>query len=582
MKKHIALAILLAIFCTTLLGGGVAFAATAVSMDTTDVMTDLQGSKIAGEDFNPDNFSYSDEKEPVVLSFAEFGFSYDTKSQGDYGVYVYVYNPTGKAITGNSLNKISIATVYQNGKAIDYEKFTLQYLSASTGKYAYLFYKFKVQNAKTLWTRVSRNANLRRYDVAEIELNFGKPTSEAFTVGNYYEYSGYAQGYGADPNAASTLACKTDSIETLRLEVSSSYFRYNNGDFVQSNLQSVYFGVPNETFNKYGKLQQIKANWFETKTSPQFVLNSVSHYDNLESWVGKRVNGYNETIHYEYVSPDPDFYIYSYNLKMGKSTLSQFDWLFFSNSGKVSTDEVLSYAQTYTSRFGGDLLIDKYSKALFVEEVDNGRQYGWQGDNGQGVVIDADSLFDINGFTTGSKFWDWWFSLFSHDLEHDDLKNIEPIYIVKDADILGSNSTIAERLLIDENDVDDFKAVYKQNLLAGKKTVLFRFAMTDYVSYPLYAHYYKVVDSPFKYDNIGYIAQQTAFLDFDIIWLKFAKENQSTVIPVVSSPLDVFSGLTPPLSNAGLNILAVVLAVVLFVAIVYAAYKLVCVIVKKK
>lgn len=197
-----------------------------------------------------------------------------------------------------------------------------------------------------------------------------------------------------------------------------------------------------------------------------------------------------------------------------------------------------------------------------------GHKYG---DDGNGIVVDADSTFDINGFTTGSKFLNWWYSLFYKDLEFDNLKNNAPIYIVKDTDLLGSNEDVAKRLLIDVNDIDSFKTTYNQNKVEGKKTVLFRFALTDYDVYDLRGRKSGVLSG---FDYIGYVAQQTCFLDFDIIWLKFVKENQETVIPVVSSPIDVFSGLTPPLGNSGLNLLAVILGLVVVVLIIWCVYKL--------
>lgn len=551
-NKYISITILLllavSVIFSPLVGGvGTAHASTTIKFDQTYVLDDLQNSRIDGVTFSPNNYGYSQEKEPRILSFVEYGYNYDSTKQGNYGLYLYVYNPCGKQIQ-NKLNTVSIATVYSNGKAVDYEKFTITLLSVSTDKYANLFYKFKVADASKILTRVSVSTSARRYDVAEIELNYGEQTSEAYTVGNYYEYSGFSKGYGADPNADSTLTCMSNMVETLPLKVQSTYYRYNNSVYFQSNLSSVYFGVPNETLNKYGKLQQIKANWFETKTSNQFVMTNVSHYDRLSPFVGVQLKAYNDTIGYEYFAPSQDFRLINYNPKYYWDTynpLPQIDWLFSSDNGTVSTDEVLSYAKNYTSRFGGDLLIDKYSKALFVEEVDENRQYGWQGDDGKGLVIDADSLVNINGFDTGSNLANWWLSLFYSDLQSEDIKDKEPIYIVKDTDIVGDNATIANRLLINENDVDDLKAAYRQNLLENKKTVLFRFALTDYRAYPLRARQGTLLSLPG--DEVGYITQQTAFLDFDIIWLKFVKENVETVIPTVSKPIDVFSGLTKPL-----------------------------------
>ncbi len=606
MKKIFAILILSIILCTSLFTAGVlAYADTVdTDMDDTPVLEDLKGSYIGGEWFNPDNYPYSQEKACTVLSFAEFGFAADTSKVGDYALYVYVYNPSGKAILNTLLNKISIATAYENGQTVDYEKFSIQVLSTSTDNYANLFWKFKVLNAERIFARVSQNTDLRRYDVAEIELNFGSATSEAFTVGNTYEYSGFAQGYGADPAAASTLSCRCDSIEALQLQVKSTYYRYNNGITTQSNLNSVYFGVPLETLEKYGKLQQIKANWFETHTEPLLVLDDFLLYEALSQHIG--VSVYDAPFSFTDLPSDTGHtheriyggesqqFVWGYAGSMvyefafdGTQTTSHsaweegvndyfrdsIHWLFYSENDYVSSDQVLKYAQDYTARLGGKKLIEKYSEKLFVAEVDDGRQYGWQGADGNGTVIDADSTFNINGFTSGSKFMDWFEKLFRDDLEFDSLKDLSPIYLVQDSDLLGSDETVANRLLIDKNDVDAFKSAYNKNKIEGKKTVLFRFALTDYNAYNLIAKRQGMPGNTFQ-DGVGYVARQTCFLDFDIIWLKFVKENQETVIPVVSSPIDVFSGLTPPLSNDGLNLLAIIIAVLVIVLIAVCAYKL--------
>ena len=44
----------------------------------------------------------------------------------------------------------------------------------------------------------------------------------------------------------------------------------------------------------------------------------------------------------------------------------------------------------------------------------------------------------------------------------------------------------------------------------------------------------------------AYYAQQTIFLNFDIIQLTFNKEGVLTVIPVVSDPIDIINPYTPP------------------------------------
>ena len=380
--------ILVLILIVTTIGGGLSSVAFAESfgIETSNVMDDLTNSNIAGEEFNPENYGYTDERSPILLAFSEYGFAFD-KSAIDYNIYVYLYNPSGREIK-TKRNTITVATVYENGSAVDYDKFTLKLLSVSDGKYARLFYKFKIADPTKLHTRVAANTNARRYDVSEIELNFGETTSEAFEVGNCWTYSGYAQGYGADSKADSSLACVSDSIETLKLDVKSTYYRYNNGVNKQSDLSSVYFGVPKEIRIKYGKLQQIKANWFETKTMQQVVLTDKSLYNSLYSYLGystkdvpvtmsdlklsdgrspQLLYGGEVKIHeYGYDNIERN-YSFSYDgtykespdklwlANTGNNHINKLTWLFYSSNQKVSAAEVMHEAETYSNKFGGEL-----------------------------------------------------------------------------------------------------------------------------------------------------------------------------------------------------------------------------------
>ncbi len=559
--------ILTILMIVSAIGGGltsVAFAATN-NIDVSDVLFDLQNSQIAGENFNVDDYGYTDEKEVKLLAFAEYGFAF-AKEKSDYNIYLYVYNPSGREIKAER-NTASIATVYENGKAVDYEKFALKLLSASDGKYARLFYKFKVKDPSKLFTRVSANTNARRYDVSEIELNFGDVNSEAYTVGNYYEYSGYAQGFGVDSKAESTLACTTDNIDTLRLDVKNTYYRYF--DNVNSyDLSSVYFGVPKEVFNKYGKLQQIKANWFETHTSAQFVFTDKTMYEHCIKYPNKDFDNM-PTVNIG------DRAVQELYRKNGGNWFSvstyPMAWTLYDRLGKVTSEEVSAYAKDYTKRVGGDLLIGKYSKDLFVSSVDGGRKYGWQGDDGSGIVIDADSSFDLNQFDIGDKFLNWFITIWSGGYVSEDIKDIEPIYIVKESDIAGTNTEVSKRLLILEKDVDKFKETYRNNQTEGKQTVLFRFATTRYRNDEVVADLHVGAEIQLlHYKDVGYISQQTVFLDFDVIWLKFLKAGQATVIPCVSSPIDVFNGISPlkPPRNIWVIVIAALIVVALIVAVI--------------
>jgi hypothetical protein len=81
-----------------------------------------------------------------------------------------------------------------------------------------------------------------------------------------------------------------------------------------------------------------------------------------------------------------------------------------------------------------------------------------------------------------------------------------------------------------------------------KTTFLFRFAATDYFSGLLSIH--RPTFGGAGYDQIwtqqAYMAQETCFFDFNIIQLGFSKDGVIYVIPVVSSPIDIVNGITPP------------------------------------
>ena len=51
--------------------------------------------------------------------------------------------------------------------------------------------------------------------------------------------------------------------------------------------------------------------------------------------------------------------------------------------------------------------------------------------------------------------------------------------------------------------------------------------------------------------NNAYIAQQTIFLNFDIIQLTFNDGGNLMVIPVVADPIDIINPITPPSQMSG-------------------------------
>ncbi len=529
--------------CITVLGGGssAAFAVSSTNLDNTPVLQDLQESTINGEKFDAAHYPYNEQGEAKLLAFTEFCFSYKAELAGNYALYVYVYNPTGREIRQDK-NSIQIADLYANGNATHYKKYNLRLCNSSAGGLDKLFYKFRVIDDGSIFERVCKDNTARRYDVSGIELNY-TGTAEDFTVGNKWVYSGFAKGCGADENADSTLSCITDDLETVRLEVKPTYYRYNNGIRIQTQISSVYFGVDNALLKRYGTLQKIHAEWLKAITNDIAVIDKTDSYQYFKDYIGIDV-------------ADKDFKYSLYTCLTGKEGLfpavywgynidgtMRTDKLAYlidksdSADNTVSSEELQEYIKWYSDKFGNKTVAGKYSGDLFVS-VD---------ENKTDVIIDADSHFDINGFTTGSGLLDWFNRVIGTSLEFDDLKDKEPIYLIKESDLNGSNEEISKRLLVAVSDVNKLKADFAINNKAGKATVLFRFATSDYTVDDMAMHHHG--DLVRTWYGVGYKAQETVYLDFDIIDLTFIKNDVATVIPVVSNPLDIIAGITPPPVN---------------------------------
>lgn len=99
---------------------------------------------------------------------------------------------------------------------------------------------------------------------------------------------------------------------------------------------------------------------------------------------------------------------------------------------------------------------------------------------------------------------------------------------------------------MDESCYADFEAFASDAVSHDRKPVLFRFAATDYYSE---AARFDNTETLGVSEEDGYAAQETVFLNFNIIQLGFQRDNKLTVIPVVASPIDIFTPLDPPLPD---------------------------------
>lgn len=601
--SHIVLAVTLLIILSSLTltafgPSAVAYAAdgsNAVNFDNTDVLDDLKGSALNGVPFDVNNYPYNPDGEIQLLSFVEYCYSDYENLRGNYGLYLYIYNPALCDIaTGTGSNRIEMAVEYdENGNASEFRKFDLQVCSISKGTAANRFWKFKVLNHNFA---DSVDATERRYDISSVEFYvYGEELPKDYEIMYTFRYTGFAEGYGS---VNQPLDCTVQEFEGIDLNVHHTSFLANvspKGRGHYNQVSSVYFAVPNRFFDSYGYLYDIALEWFEYKLKPLMVTKNDNLYNVAQAYTKYQLKGYKDdyvkfNLWYDFeVSPveidgvkyetrDWVFNIFGETPVIGSSVTYNyisdeyadmmplvfksatdnpyvvFDFLNkYKSAGSVSSNELLEAIYAYSNDLGhGYINVPgrNISNDLFYDFVDTGRTKGYNFSK-----ITLDDTFDLSNWETEhSSWWDkfkeWGFNAPEFGEEY---KNISPIYELKDSDFIsGNNEEIAKRLMVNKSDVAQLQAFYEENK-RDNHIIICRFATTDYFSHEVgYADYVNGFQTVgMDMDNYGttsdtYVSSQTAFFNLDIISLGFMRDGDYRAFAVVSDPIDVVGDVEPP------------------------------------
>ena len=587
--RRFAAVFVLLLLCTAIVWGGYSAPlayASGFGYEDTNVLDDLEGSTIGGKSFDLSDYPFNPLGKPQIIAFAEYGYSFYSDNRADYGLYVYVYNPQGLAFdTETERNRINLAYAEKE----NWDDYVLQFLNYSTQPgYEGLFYKFKVvltqERKADILSSVRQNA--RVYEIVGIELSVDSTVTD-YTVAMRYTYSGYSLGYGSSLATESSLACTTDGFEKyLNLDVHTTYYRPEgtNGenDYTQDSLHSVYFAVPKETVQEYGALSAVHASWLDAVLAPVLVTGNKEAYEAIYKYLGQYVGVNNSALEYAYLGDVEKTYVssgigsggncytsfYGYNMVDGhinqsivgnfydtieapEYRLNVLYWLFYAGDGENSADEYVipseeieDKLETLTAQYGGELVNDRYSRVLFDSVADTFTN----------LNIPADYEYDLRNEVLGTSWWDKLWGI-THD-ESDTFDGTKAIYAVSDEDFIYAGDEIdveatCDGLLIAEQDFDEFKAFYDANN-DDSVVYLFRYQVTDYIVQEA-TLFEGTGDSWSETDTNAYFMQQTVNLDFDIIDLTFTKDNVSTVIPVVSDPVDNIPDGTPPVNTTDGN-----------------------------
>lgn len=573
----------------------VVLAETSVNFDSTNVMDDLSSCVIDGEAFDINDYPKDPYGTLQVLTFVEYCYSFYENNNGNYGLYIYLYNPAlTKFEASHVLNKIQMAVSFNDmDYADDYQKFSLKLCSKSSDG---LFYKYKVVDTQNILLSMVQefsktHAGLRQYYVSGIELvKRGESNATEYNVAMNYQYSGFAEGYGDSENFP--LSMTSAGIETLQTDVHYTWWRpegeTEGGNNIQSQLNSVYFSVPNELLKKYGVLQAVSMEWYEYVTKPIFVTANSTVYNHLINYVGDTFISYSEDAKYGfavnkveagpndqypladyaynapgiYLNPKSDgYFIYTlyYLFKSSKSNAKDYT---------LPAEDILKYIQNYKG--SGEKINGKYYSELFEDYVDEGRQIGYNQ-----VDVKAEDEFSLTSYNLSQSFWQKPFGI--ADYEKEEFNNIKGIEKIDSADFTLSDDSFSSKYFVNSEDASDIKKYCVSSRLEDRSVFILRYAVTSYESKTATeVQGTKSLGVWFseELDSNAYMMQETVFLDLDLIDVTFYKDGVSTVIPVVSSPIDGIADGTPPVEDPDnwlSYLIGIILGIIVLILILYVA-----------
>jgi hypothetical protein len=153
----------------------------------------------------------------------------------------------------------------------------------------------------------------------------------------------------------------------------------------------------------------------------------------------------------------------------------------------------------------------------------------------------TDKFSYIDNVTPDDPWTKFWFGTKPESIE------FSPITIIDSNHTSLTTDHFAEEYLVNTQDVSAIKKELQEANDNDELVVLLRFAVTDYTVKNARFDYVEEDKDDVSEQN-GYVAQETAFLDFDVISLSFSDSEGVVreVIAIVADPIDIIHGLTPP------------------------------------
>ena len=554
-----AVLMLASVFCMPAIAAIEGASSTVSVFQYQNVKKDLSSGLVEGLPFSVERYPYIENADDgmgrpkmELISFYEYGYSELDPSAAryeDYSLFLYLYNPGNIELQVKD-NRFKITFAVGEGSK-DWRTYPLYYCSAAGDDqgHEFLYYKFRVGISAEDLRALMGDAKERVYELSEFELVLyeGDLNATAFPVGGQYVYTGTMAGYGAGD-----FACRVKERLTITLDCHSVVYRTDKNaanDGIKNQLDSVYFTVPNEILREYGKLYGAKFEYYEYSSGYVAGFKNDAGYNMFKPQEGVTV-GYNsdlKTLAAGFTrltgngnpgSQNDVYADWAYNIDR-----SYYDW---SLNGYA---DMLTYVFKYDSGAAYDQILKTGVETHFSEQW---RRYNqghssaliqklFPGNKSDHYVCrelfnDGQHDYHINSFNGN-----WFQAMFDLDSGYTE-QTLKPIEEVT----LSSFDDIEKNLFVGSSYSGEMWDAFSAARFSDQTVYLLRFAESEY-----FALEFDATSSIISKDYEGMVAKENIYMDFDVLSLTFSKDGQETVIPVVSSPINVIGGIETPSGPAG-------------------------------
>ena len=287
------------------------------------------------------------------------------------------------------------------------------------------------------------------------------------------------------------MTSNIEYLEIITLDVKHTFYKTmtsSKGAGYQNQLDTVYFSVPNRFFDNFGKLQRIKAEWYEYKTNDIVVTSNSDFYDKAKPYIGVATDFddgmplYNEDIGISLGQDAGDFggginmAKWGWNLGNGylyppcsplyylfkTDNISEYNPYATNTNGGVESNDLYGYINAYNKTHEKGYLEVKdneISADLFSDDIDDYRKMDSEfGKIQKGYsYYDFDADIDLQKLSswndTQPSFWDNWvnwglWDTIVGDILQEESKILSPIYTLNDSDLIGSDTSISKKLFV--------------------------------------------------------------------------------------------------------------------------------------